>query len=55
MIAFLSTQLTIIQDLTTDKSPFTGKIGFFGMYFNNEVPFFNPFVLKTELGLDFFP
>ncbi len=45
IIAYLSAQLTIAQDFTTEKSLFTGQIGFFGMYVNHEAQLFNPFVL----------
>ena len=33
---------------------FSGQIGLFGMYVNHELRLSNQFVLKSEVGLDFF-
>jgi len=54
LVAFLFVQLINAQDYTTEKSTFSGQVGFFGVWINNEARLSHQFTLKSEIGLDVF-
>lgn len=54
LLLLVVNQIAFAQDFSTEKSFFSGQIGLFGLYFNNELQLSNQFVLKSEVGLDFF-
>lgn len=54
LVTFLFVQNSFAQEFTTEKSIFSGQIGFFGAWVNNESRISNQFTLKSEIGLDIF-
>lgn len=54
LLIVCANQFMFSQDFTPEKSFFSGQIGLFGMYVNHELRLSNQFVLKSEVGLDFF-
>lgn len=54
LAAFLFVQLVHAQDYGVEKSTFSGQVGFFGVWINNESRLSSQFTLKSEAGLDLF-
>lgn len=54
LVTFLFVQTTFAQEFTTEKSTFSGQVGFFGAWINNESRLSNQFTLKSEIGFDAF-